>query len=72
MAKKQQISHLKKKRTPVEAVNGQPTETSYFAAVVKPSANKNAEKPLKMTKSHYYQRETNKATTMTVLFERRM
>ena len=38
---------VKKKRTPVEAGKGQPTVASYYAAVGKPSGNKNGEKPLK-------------------------
>ena len=45
---------VKKKRTPVEAGKVQIAVTSYYAAVGKPSGNKNKEKPLKMTKSHYY------------------
>ena len=38
---------VKKKRTSVEAGKGQPTVTSYYTAVEKPSGNKNEEKPLK-------------------------
>ena len=41
---------VKKKRTPVEPGKGQPIVTSYYAAVGKPSGNKNEEKPLKNDK----------------------
>ena len=37
---------VKKKRTPVEPGKGQPIVTSYYAAVGKPSGNKDKEKPL--------------------------
>ena len=41
---------VKEKRTPVEAGKRQPTVTRYYAAVGKPTGNKNEETPLKNDK----------------------